>query len=112
MLFILRGRLRTRPRLQSFVFFALAGIVLTSSVAIAGVLLVFAYLVVPPLTAMFFSTSPVARLFIGWAVGAIVTACAILLSFQGDVPTGAAIVVALSAALGMVAGFRARRTAA
>jgi zinc/manganese transport system permease protein len=71
----------------------------TSSVAIAGVLLVFSYLIVPSVAAMLFSRSIGKRLAIGWTMGALVTAAGILLSFRLDLPTGATIVCTFGIAL-------------
>jgi zinc/manganese transport system permease protein len=79
-------------RLWDFLFYASFGFVVTSSVAIAGVLLVFSYLIVPSVAAMLFSYSIGKRLAIGWTMGALVTAIGILLSFKLDLPTGATIV--------------------
>jgi len=75
-----------------FLFYTSFGFVVTSSVAIAGVLLVFSYLIVPSVTAMLFAQSIGKRLAIGWTMGALVTMLGVLLSFKLDLPTGATIV--------------------
>jgi zinc/manganese transport system permease protein len=75
-----------------FLFYTSFGFVVTSSVAIAGVLLVFSYLIVPSVTAMLFAQSIGKRLAIGWTMGALVTVLGVLLSFKLDLPTGATIV--------------------
>jgi len=82
------------------------GFVVTSSVPIAGVLLVFSYLIVPAVSAMFFSNRIGVRLGIGWSMGAIVTAIAVYLSYVFDLPTGATIVTSLGVALVLLAGVR------
>jgi zinc/manganese transport system permease protein len=82
-----------------FLFYTSFGFVVTSSVTIAGVLLVFSYLIVPSVAAMLFSRSIGRRLAIGWTMGAIVSAVGILASFQYDLPTGAAIVCTFGVAL-------------
>ena len=74
-------------------------ITLTSSVAIAGVLLVFSFLIVPSVASMLFSQRLGVRLAIGWTMGAIVSAVGVYLSFLFDLPTGAAIVATFGAAL-------------
>jgi zinc/manganese transport system permease protein len=79
-------------KLWDFLFYASFGFVVTSSVAIAGVLLVFCYLVVPSVGAMLFSENIGKRLAIGWTMGTVVSALGIYLSVQLDLPTGAAIV--------------------
>ena len=53
-------------RLWDFLFYASFGFVVTSSVAIAGVLLVFCYLIVPSVAAMLYADSIGTRLAIGW----------------------------------------------
>lgn len=86
-----------------FLFYTSFGFVVTSSVTIAGVLLVFSYLIVPSVAAMLFSRSIGTRLAIGWAIGAIVSAAGILASFQLDLPTGATIVCTFGVALVLLA---------
>ena len=90
-------------KLWDFLFYTSFGFVVTSSVAIAGVLLVFSYLIVPSVAAMLFSYSIGKRLAIGWTMGALVTAIGILLSFQLDLPTGATIVCTFGIALVVLA---------
>ena len=60
----------------------------------------------PAVSAMFFSNRIGPRLVIGWAMGAIVTAVGVYLSYAFDLPTGATIVTSLGAALVVLAGFR------
>src|SRR5213079_3443423 len=62
-----------RVRLWDFVFYASFGVVVTSSVRIAGVLLVFSYLIVPALAGVTFGGSVASRLLIGWSFGTIVS---------------------------------------
>jgi zinc/manganese transport system permease protein len=90
-------------KLWDFLFYTSFGFVVTSSVAIAGVLLVFSYLIVPSVAAMLFSTSIGKRLAIGWSMGALVSAIGILLSFRLDLPTGATIVCTFGIALVLMA---------
>src|SRR5947209_5943472 len=80
-------------RLWDFLFYASFGFVVTSSVAIAGVLLVFCYLIVPSVGAMLFADRIGSRLAIGWTMGTLVSALGCYLSVQLDTPTGATIVV-------------------
>jgi zinc/manganese transport system permease protein len=78
-----------------FLFYATFGLVVTSSVHIAGVLLVFSLLVVPPVIALFFSSSPGQRLAIGWSVAGVGALAGILFSLKLDLPTGPSIMMAL-----------------
>ena len=79
-------------RLWDFLFYASFGLVVTSSVAIAGVLLVFCYLIVPSVGAMLFTDRIGPRLAIGWTMGTLVSALGVVLSVKMDTPTGATIV--------------------
>src|SRR3954469_21286711 len=75
-----------------FLFYSSFGFVVTSSVSIAGVLLVFCYLIVPSVAAMLYADSIGKRLAIGWSMGTLVSALGVYLSLQLDLPTGATIV--------------------
>src|ERR1700756_4157575 len=86
-------------RFWDFLFYASFGFVVTSSVAIAGVLLVFCYLIVPSVGAMLFADRVGRRLAIGWTMGTLVSALGVYFSVLGDLPTGAAIVCTFGAAL-------------
>ena len=86
-------------RLWDFLFYASFGFVVTSSVAIAGVLLVFCYLIVPSVGAMLFADRIGPRLAIGWTMGTLVSALGCYLSVLLDTPTGATIVVTFGAVL-------------
>jgi zinc/manganese transport system permease protein len=90
-------------RLWDFLFYMSFGIVVTRSVAIAGVLLVFCYLIVPSVGAMLYSERIGPRLAIGWIMGAIVSALGIYFSLWFDLPTGATIVCTFGAALVVMA---------
>ena len=79
-------------RFWDFLFYASFGFVVTSSVAIAGVLLVFCYLVVPSVGAMLFAERIGPRLAIGWTMGTLVSALGVYFSVALDLPTGATIV--------------------
>ena len=86
-------------KLWDFLFYASFGFVVTSSVAIAGVLLVFCYLVVPSVGAMLFADRIGTRLAIGWTMGTLVSALGCYCSVLFDTPTGATIVCTFGAAL-------------
>jgi len=92
-----------RLRWWDFFFYITFGIVVTSSVRIAGVLLVFSYLIVPAAVAALLTASVRARLLIGWSVGALVSAAGLWASFAWDLPTGAAVVTSFGALTALVA---------
>lgn len=85
-----------RVRLWDFIFYALFGLVVTSSVRVAGVLLVFSLLVIPACVAVLFAASIRARLMIGWLVGAVGSFLGMAFSYFGDFPTGASVVCSLA----------------
>jgi zinc/manganese transport system permease protein len=93
-------------RLWDFLFYASFGFVVTSSVAIAGVLLVFCYLIVPSVAAMLFADTIGRRLAIGWTMGTIVSALGVYLSLVLDLPTGATIVCTFGLVLIAMAALR------
>ena len=83
-----------RVRLWDFVFYASFGVVVASSVRVAGVLLVFSYLIVPALAGVTLGGSVLARLLIGWSFGTLVSVLGMVASAALDLPTGATIVCA------------------
>jgi zinc/manganese transport system permease protein len=93
-------------KLWDFLFYASFGFVVTSSVAIAGVLLVFCYLIVPSVAAMLYADRIGSRLAIGWSMGTIVSALGIYLSVHLDLPTGATMVCTFGLVLVLMAALR------
>jgi zinc/manganese transport system permease protein len=93
-------------RFWDFLFYASFGFVVTSSVAIAGVLLVFCYLIVPSVAAMLYADTVGRRLAIGWTMGTIVSAIGVYLSLVLDLPTGATIVCTFGIVLALMAAVR------
>lgn len=91
-----RGR---RVRLWDFAFYASFGLVITSSVAIAGVLLVFSFLVVPAVVAFMFRDSMGSRIVLAWVFGTLVSGLGILGSYYWDLPTGPSVVACFAALL-------------
>ncbi len=85
--------------LWDLLFYLSFGLVITSSVQIAGVLLVFAFLIVPALCSALFCTRFRDRLFLGWTIGSIVSLVGIGLSYQFDFPTGPMIVATFGGSL-------------
>jgi zinc/manganese transport system permease protein len=100
-----------RPWLWDLLFYLSFGVVVTSSVSVAGVLLVFCFLIVPALVGTLFSSRAGVALLIGWAAGAIASAAGIFGSFVIDAPTGALTVVAFAATLIVAGAVRAFVTA-
>ena len=84
-----------RVRLWDILFYMSFGVVITKSVAIVGVLLVFSYLVVPAVIAQMWCESVRARLLLGWLAAILASTAGIVWSFYSDYPTGPAVVVML-----------------
>jgi zinc/manganese transport system permease protein len=109
---LLRGRLVPSCKgswLWEFVFYATFGVVVTSSVALAGVLLVFSFLIMPAAVGVLFADTLRRQLAIGWAVGTLASAVGLAVSYGGDLPTGAAMVCTFGATLalaGLIYPFR------
>jgi zinc/manganese transport system permease protein len=69
-------------------------VVITISVQVAGILLVFSFLIVPAVITRLFSTSIGKRLVAGWLVAIAASALGLWASWAWDLPTGAAVVAA------------------
>jgi zinc/manganese transport system permease protein len=89
-----------------FLFYASFGVVVTSSVEIAGVYLVFSFLIVPSVCAVLLTRGVGKRLAVGWICGILTSVVGIAASYYFDLPTGAAVVVAFGAALLFSASLR------
>jgi zinc/manganese transport system permease protein len=93
-------------RLMDFIFYLTFGLVIVFSVKVAGVLLVFSFLVIPAAISALFATDWKTRLLIGWAVGIFVTLLGLALSWFINVPCGPAIVILLGIGLVLAAGLK------
>jgi zinc/manganese transport system permease protein len=76
-----------------FLFYALFGVVITSSVGSAGILLVFSFLVVPALISMQMSKNLRKQLLLGWCIGVLLCVLGMAVSYKFDLPAGAVLVV-------------------
>jgi zinc/manganese transport system permease protein len=88
-----------RIRLWDFWFYLSFGIVITFSVPIVGVLLVFSFLVVPAAIAFQFTRRHGYLALISWVAGVIASALGIMISFKYDLPTGPVVVCVFGLAL-------------
>src|SRR5213083_873899 len=91
-----------RVRWWDFFFYAVFGLVVTSFVRIAGVLLVFSYLIVPAVCGINLAQRTVNRLLIGWFIALLGGVAGLFLSYWWDLPSGAAIVCTFGALLILV----------
>jgi zinc/manganese transport system permease protein len=88
-----------RVRWWDFLFYAVFGLVVTSFVRIAGVLLIFSYLIVPAVCGINLADKLSNRLLIGWVIALIGGVAGLFLSYWWDLPSGAAIVCTFGALL-------------
>jgi zinc/manganese transport system permease protein len=86
-----------------FLFYSTFAIVVTTAVSIAGVLLVFSLLVVPPVIALFYARSEGPRLLLGWIVALAGSILGVMVSIRFDLPAGPSIIAVLVALLIVVA---------
>ena len=93
---------RLRVRWWDFLFYATFGIVVTIFVRVAGVLLVFSYLIAPAVCAIVLVRSILGRLLIGWVLSLIGGIGGLFLSYWLDLPSGAAIVCTFGALLALI----------
>jgi zinc/manganese transport system permease protein len=88
-----------RAGLWDLLFYLSFGLVVTSSVVTAGVLLVFCFLIIPAVIGSLFTARIGAALAIGWMTGIAASMLGLATSFLLDAPTGAAMVIAFAFAL-------------
>jgi zinc/manganese transport system permease protein len=98
-----------KVRLWDFLFYAAFSLVVVSFVRVAGVLLTFAYLIVPAVCGVMLATRWMARLAIGWGVAVTASLLGLVASYWLDLPTGAAIVCANGGLLVLVGVLSALR---
>jgi zinc/manganese transport system permease protein len=87
------------PLVWEFVFYATLGVVVTSSVAIAGVLLVFSFLIIPAAIGVLYASALGRQLAVAWIAGTLTSIAGLAASFGADLPTGATMVCTFGAAL-------------
>lgn len=95
--------------LWEFLFFASFAVVITLAVNVAGVLLVFAFLIIPAFSASLVAKSFTARLLVGWILGLSGAVAGLWLSFTADLPVGATVVSVIGLLPLVAAGLRAMR---
>jgi zinc/manganese transport system permease protein len=88
-----------RVVLWDFIFYALLGVVITLAVRIAGVVLAFAFLIIPATISALFATRWRTRLVIAWACGAVASLMGLSFSYYLDFSVGPAVALFLGLAL-------------
>ena len=92
--------------LWDFLFYLSLAWVVTTSVQVAGVLLVFSFLIVPAVCGLLFSASVRISLWLGWLVGAGASLLGSFFSYRWDLPTGATIICTFGIVLLGLAGIK------
>jgi len=85
-------RLGWKIKWWDFLFYLSFGVVITLAVPVAGVLMVFSFLVVPAVIAFLFTRDMRRLTYISWGSGALASILGLWLSLAGDLPTGPLIV--------------------
>jgi len=88
-----------RVRLWDFLFYLSFGVVITTAVTVAGVLLVFSYLVIPAVAAILYCERTGARLAFGWVLAGLVTVLGTYVAWRADFVIGPTIVCGFAASL-------------
>ena len=101
---------KTNSLFWDFLFYALFGVVITSSVGIAGILLVFSFLVVPALLSMIFARTIKGQLLLGWLIGLVLSLLGMFISFKFDLPAGAVLVTTFTVCALAVIPFSGKKT--
>lgn len=92
-----------------FLFYLTLGVVISFSVEVAGVLLVFSSLVIPGVIAFFFTNRFSTALFLAWGAGAFAILVGTATSFTLDLATGPLLVVVYGGTLVLAAIIRSLR---
>ena len=88
-----------------FLFYALVGVVITVAVRIAGVVVVFAFLIIPATTSALFSSRWGTRMLIAWVAAVIASVGGLLFGYYLDFSLGPAIALFLGVELAIAAMF-------
>jgi zinc/manganese transport system permease protein len=90
-----------------FAFYALVGLVITFAVRIAGVVLVFCFLIMPATTSALFSSRWGTRMILTWVTAGLASAAGLLFAHQLDFSIGPSVAAALGATLALSSCARA-----
>lgn len=88
-----------RVKLWDCLFYASFALMVTQSVRIGGVFVVFSFLIIPTACASLFAERFAAQLLLAWLAAVLITVAGLALSAVGDMPTGSSLVSCFGAAL-------------
>jgi ABC-type Mn2+/Zn2+ transport system permease subunit len=97
----------SRQRIWDFLFFTTQGIITVLIVPVAGVLLAYAFLMIPAAIAAMFTSRWGAGTALGWGVGLAASTVGVCVSFYYDLPYGPTLILALGLAFLAALGVRA-----
>jgi len=100
------ARAGVRVAWWDFLFYALCGVVICVAVRVSGVVLVFAFLIIPATTSALFASAWRSRLIIAWAVGAGASLLGIVFATHLDFSVGPSIALFLGLALAVAAAWK------
>jgi len=86
-------------RAWDFLFYTTFGLMVTQSVRMAGVLVVFSYLIIPAVCASLLAKSFGRRLVVAWGIAVAASVIGLALSAVKDLPTGPSLVATFGAVL-------------
>ncbi|MCM8788519.1 MAG: metal ABC transporter permease, partial [Candidatus Omnitrophica bacterium] len=94
--------------LWEFLFFLSFALMLVNSISIAGILQVFAFLIIPALIGKLATQDPGKIILRGWTTGILASIAGMLISYKFDVSTSSLIVAFLSITFFVMLGARMR----
>jgi zinc/manganese transport system permease protein len=97
---------RVRLWWWDIVFYATFGVVVTSSVKVAGVLLIFSLLIIPAVTAMISTLGTIRRVVFGWVFGLVGCVLGLEFSLRVDSAAGPSIITTMMVMLLLCAGVK------
>jgi len=96
-----------QPKLWDFLFFTTQGIITVLIVPVAGVLLAYAFLMIPAAIAALFTRRWGPAVVLGWSVGMAACGSGVFLSYFRDLPYGPTLILCLGMAFLLALGIRA-----
>jgi len=92
------NRIQGNRLLWECAFFVSFAVTITVAVGVAGILIVFAFLIIPALSTSLLGGTWIVRLTRGWGIGIVGAGAGITTAHAADLPTGATVVVVLGIA--------------
>ncbi len=90
---------QSRSQVSEFLFYTVFGVVVTSSVKLVGLLLVFSFLVLPILSVILYVKSLKKQILLGWGVGMVSACLGLMASMILDIPPSLCVILVLCVSL-------------